>query len=278
MLFGRSQRNGVGNNQLGDIGLSNAGQCRIGQNRVSAACIYFFSTEFLQSACAFGQGACGINHVVYHDAGFAFNVANQVHNLSNAGFRTTFVDDSQRCIQHFSEIAGTAYATKVRRDNNHVFQILGFNVFCHQRAAGHMVKGDVEEALNLCSVQVDGYYTGNTCSFQQVCHQLSSDRLTAACFAVLACIAIVGDNSSDVVSAGAFEGISHNQKLHYVIVNDRAAGRLYNEDILATYTFVNHYLNFAVVETVNYRITNGGSEVSSDFACQIRVCITGKYS
>ena len=141
-----------------------------------------------------------------------------------------------------------------------------------------MVKGDVEEALNLCCVQVDGNNAGDTSGFQQVCHQLCGDRLTTASFAVLACIAIVRNYSGDMICAGTFEGISHNEQLHNVIVNNRAAGRLYDENVFTTYTFIDHNLNLTVVETVDYGITNSGSQISSNFACQVRVCITSKNS
>ena len=141
-----------------------------------------------------------------------------------------------------------------------------------------MVKGDIEEALDLCCMQVDGNYAGDACGFEQVSHQLSSDGLTAASLAVLTSIAIIRNYSGNMVSAGTFEGISHNQQLHHIVVNNGATGGLYDEDILTTYTLVNHYLDFAVVETVYNRIAYGSTQISSNFSCQIRVCITGKNS
>ena len=130
-----------------------------------------------------------------------------------------------------------------------------------------MVKGNIEEALNLCSVQVDGNNAGYACSFQQISHQFCSDRFTTTSFAVLASIAIVRNNCGDMVSRSAFESVNHNQKFHYVIVNDGTAGGLYDKYVFTTYAFVNHYLNFAIIETVNHCVTNSGAKICSDFTC-----------
>ena len=130
-----------------------------------------------------------------------------------------------------------------------------------------MIERNIEETLDLCSMQVDGNYAGNTCSFQQVCHEFCGNRFTTASFTVLTSITIERNNSSDVVSASAFECICHNQQFHDVIVNFRSAGRLYDENILTTNTFINHNLDFAIVKTVNNRITNSSTQVSSNFAC-----------
>ena len=278
MLLGRSQRNGIGNNQLGNIGLSNAAQSRIGQDGVSTASINLVCTKFLQRTRTLGEGACSINHIINQNAVLALNITNQVHNLGNTGLRTALINNSHRRIQNLGKATSTAYTAQIRGNNNHVLQILLLNIFSQQRAAGHMVKGDIEEALNLCCVQVDGNHAGNTCSFQKVSHQLSSNGLTAARLAVLTSIAIIRNYSGNMVSAGTFEGISHNQQLHHVIVNNGATGRLYDKDILATYTLVNHYLDFAVVETVHNRIAYGSTQISSNLSCQIGVSITGKNS
>ena len=70
------------------------------------------------SACLFG-GSGGINHVVNHDAGFAFYVTDQVHHLCFVSFRATFVDDSEiGIIQFFCDSTCTYYTANVWRNNN----------------------------------------------------------------------------------------------------------------------------------------------------------------
>ena len=76
--------------------------------------------------------------------------------------------------------------------------------------------------------------------------------------------------------AGAFEGVTHDQQLHDIVVDGRAAGRLNHKYILAAHALIDHDLNFTIVEAVDHSITYLRSQISCNFTSQVRICITGE--
>ena len=77
----------------------------------------------------------------------------------------------------------------------------GLHVFQQHRAAEHVVDGDVEEALDLLGMQVNGQHTVHTHAGEEVGDDLGGDGHTSgADAAVPTGITKVGDNGSDTAS------------------------------------------------------------------------------
>src|SRR5207302_9572173 len=93
------------------------------------------------------------------------------------------------------------------------------------RPGVQVVDGDVEEALDLGGVQVQGQDAVGAGDGEQVGGQLGGDGHAADVLAVLAGVAVVGQHGGDAGGAGPFEGVQHHQQFHQVVV-DRRAGRL----------------------------------------------------
>ena len=73
----------------------------------------------------------------------------------------------------------------------------------------------------------------------------------------------------------SLQRIYHNQHFHKVIIH-RCAGGLDNEAVLTTDTFIDHDLNFAVVEPSADSFSQRHSDVVGNFLCQRRVCVSCK--
>ena len=141
-----------------------------------------------------------------------------------------------------------------------------------------MIHRDIKEALDLGSMEIHRHQTGDPRNRHQVCHQFGSDGFPAPGFSVLPGIAVERNHCRDVACTGSLEGIAHDQQFHDVVIDSRSAGRLDDEYILATDTFIDHDLDFSVVEAVDHRIANRRPQIGCDFTRQIRIGISGENS
>ena len=149
---------------------------------------------------------------------------------------------------------GTAYAAQVRGNHDHILQVFLFNVICQNRRSRHMIQRDVEEALDLGRMQVDGQHPGDACALQNIRHQLGRNGFTAPGLAILTGVTIKGDHRNDMIGGGALERISHDQQFHDIVIDNGSACRLDNKYIFAANALIDHGLHFAVVEPVDDRI------------------------
>ena len=92
-----------------------------------------------------------------------------------------------------------------------------------------MVNRDVEETLDLVSVEVHSDEAVDTGYAQQVGNQLGTDGYTWLVLAVLTCLAEVKDNGDDALGGSSLGCINHQQEFHQV-VRVRESG-LYQENV-----------------------------------------------
>ena len=138
-----------------------------------------------------------------------------------------------------------------------------------------MVYRNIEEALNLCCVQVHCQHTVSTGSSDEVCNQFCRDRVSGFCFSVLSCVAEIWDNGSHTAGRGAFEGIDHNKQFHEVIV-DRSTGGLYNEHVRTTDRLLDRYSDLSVRECLDLAFAYRQAQTSRNFRCYLWIGISSE--
>jgi hypothetical protein len=75
-------------------------------------------------------------------------------------------------LQMISQDTGTGNTTKVRRNDDNVIQFLGTEVVGNNRCGSQMINRDIKESLDLASMEVNGYDTGNTSRRHQIGDEL----------------------------------------------------------------------------------------------------------
>ena len=129
----------------------------------------------------------------------ALDVTDDAHDLGGVVARTALVGDGQVAAEHVGQLLGGLGATHIGGDDD---QVLGVEVhvvvvLAKQRQCGQVVNRDIEEALDLTLVQVEGDDAVNAGALEQIGDEAGGDRLARAGLAVLAGIAVVGDNGGD---------------------------------------------------------------------------------
>src|SRR5690606_19007834 len=214
-----SQWNGVGDYQFIQQRGVDIVDRLAGQDGVGAIGGYAHGAEVLEGLGGGAQGAGGIDHIVDQNAVAAFHITDDVHDLGLVGLGATLVDDRQIHAQALGHSAGANHTADVRGHDQQVVQALGLDVVDQHRGAVDVVHRDVEETLDLVSVQVNCQYPINTDHIQHVRYYLGADRhpgRTRA--AVLPGVTEVGDDGGDARGRGATQGIGHDNQFHQVVV------------------------------------------------------------
>ncbi len=128
------------------------------------------------------------------------------------------------------------------------------------RRGAQVIDGDVEKALDLSGVEIDGQDAIGTRGGDEVGHQLGGDGGAALVFAVLAGVAEVRDHRGDALGAGAFETVDVDQQLHEVGV-DRVVGGLDDEAVSAAHVFLDLDQQFAVGKNLGLALAHGQVEM-----------------
>src|SRR5690606_37305673 len=166
---------------------------------------------------------------------------------------------------------GAHHAADVGGDDEQVVEALVLDIVHQGRGAVDVVHGDIEEALDLVGVQVNGEDTVDADVGQHVGHDLGADRHAGGTrAAILAGVAEVGDHGGDARRGGAAEGVGHHHQFHQVVVGGRT-GRLNQEDVLAANIFIDFNADFAVGELADSHVAEGNVQLLNDATRQIGV-------
>ena len=84
-----------------------------------------------------------------------------------------------------------------------------------------------------------------TCCDKKVRHEFCGNWRACCDLSILAPVTVVGQHRRNRRRARAFQGVTHDQKFHEVVIHGRAGG-LNDKDIKATNVFANFNLNFTV--------------------------------
>lgn len=96
-----------------------------------------------------------------------------------------------------------------------------------------VVDGDVEEALDLRSVQVHGDDVVAAGRLQHVGHQTRGNGRTRLVLFVLACVGEVWQHGCDATGRSRLARVDHDEQLHDAVVDVARSGGLKNEDCAA---------------------------------------------
>jgi hypothetical protein len=122
-----------------------------------------------------------------------------------------------------------------------------------------VIDWDVEKALNLLRVQVHGQDTVRASGDEEIGHELGGDGDAGLIFAVLAGIAVKGQDGGDASRAGTPHSIDHDEHFHQMMIRGRAGG-LADKDVFAADVLLDFYERF----TIRKRLDGGFSEFDSD--------------
>ncbi|KPW07245.1 Uncharacterized protein ALO91_03019 [Pseudomonas syringae pv. aceris] len=144
------------------------------------------------------QRAGGIDHVIDQNAGTPFDITDDMHHFGVIGFLTAFVDDTEIDAQGFGDSTCTHDTTYIRGNDHQVFEALIFDVIHQNGGAVDVIYRNVEEALNLVSMQINREHTVDPHYGQHISDNFCADGNTCgARTAILAGITKVGNHSSD---------------------------------------------------------------------------------
>src|SRR5262249_30872620 len=188
------------------------------------------------------------DHVTEDDRDLVLQrTADQVGLLRLRGAGAALVHDGDRPAEFLLVQEGPLDAALVRAEDHEVAQrdIQAADVLVDDRAGVQVIDRDVEKALDLGGVQVEGQDPVGPGDGQQVGHQLGGDRHPADVLAVLPGVAVVRQYGGDAGGAGPLETVEHDQQFGQVVVH-RRAGRLHDEDVPAAHVLLDAHGDFAV--------------------------------
>ena len=256
---------GVGADELFDGAGGEAFEGHFAEDGVGDACEDAFGAAFFKEAGGGGEGAGGFGHVVDEEDVAAFDFADDIDGLDLGGAAAVLGDNGEVCAEGFREGVGHFDAADVRGDDDEpaADEALLAEVAGEDWLGVEVVDGDVEEALDLSGVEVDGEDAVYACGGEEVGDEFGGDGDARLVFAVLAGVAEEGDDGGDPLSAGAPCGVDHDEQFHDVVIGGRAGG-LDDEDIAAADVFVDFDEAFTVREGGDRSVGASYIEVGAD--------------
>jgi hypothetical protein len=232
--------------------------------------------RFHQPDGGIAQRARGIDDVVDQHATAAVDVADDVHHLRDARAFSPLVDDGEVGAEPLGDGARPKHAANVWGHDHQLGAVEPFlDVIDEDRLGVQVVERNIEEALDLTRVQVDGEDPVGAGDGDQVGYQLGRDRRPRTRLAVLSRVAEIGHHRSDAPRRAPFEGVQGDQKLHQVVVG-RIRRRLDDEHILAAHVFLNLDEHLHVREPPDTRLRQRQVEVRGYGLGQRRIAVAGE--
>ena len=238
------------------------------------ACIDRRRAVLEQRIAAGAERAGGVDDVVDHDADLVADAADHVGHLRHLLLGPLLGDQREPGAEHLGELLGQLGAAGIARDDH---DLLGRDVAQHQlevlskqRHRGHVVDGDLEEALQLAGVQVHGQDAIRAGGLDHVGNQLGCDRLARRALLVLARVGIPGHHRRDPLRRGQACGVDHDQQFHQRVVGRRRA-RLDDEHVRAANRLLVPAVDLAVGERLQRGLSQFDTEPLGDLLPQLRV-------
>ena len=133
----------------------------------------------------------------------------------------------------------------------------------HDRRGEEIVGRNIEEALDLPGVQIDGQHAVGAGPGDEIGHELGRDRRARPLFAVLPGIAEIGNDRGDAPRRGAPQRVDHDEHFHQMIVG-RRGGRLHDESVLPAHILLNLDEDLHIGEAPHLRPAQRNAEIRRD--------------
>ena len=151
----------------------------------------------------------------------------------------------------------------------------GLEIGSEDRSTHKMINRDIEEALDLGSMEIHGENSVCAGCGKHICNNFCGDRVTGFCFSVLTCISEIGHYCGDSSCGCTFERIDHNDEFHEVVVNG-VAGGLDDENIGSADGFLKGNAYFTVCEMAYGAFSYRKSEAFCNFFSCFGISITAE--
>ncbi len=204
---------GVGYDNLFDGRLLNVVECGTREYTVRSKSSYTFGTLFHHFIGSCGECSCCVDHVIEEYDVLVFYIANDTHFTYDIGAWAVLVADDHRYVEELGVAVGTLRATCVGRSHYHVFESESLDVGDKDGGGVEVVDRNVEEALNLVSMEVHCYDAVDSGSGKKVGNKFGTNGNARLVFAVLASEAEVRNDSVDAGGRGTFGCIYHHEQL-----------------------------------------------------------------
>jgi hypothetical protein len=267
-----TQRHGVGNNETREDRAVDGVNGLATQNTVSDDGIDFTGTVLVDGLSSLGKSSTSVCHVINQDGDLVLDVTNEHHATNDVGARTLLVNKSESSVQAVSKRGSTLGATSVGGNDHAVFHV---KVLSDPTKDGGLcvkvVDWDIEEALNLRSMEVHGDDMVASRNLEHVCDQFGTDRSSRLVLLVLARVRKAGDNSSDTSGRSSSTSVDHDEKLHQSIVDISRSSRLEDKDVLITDGLADRNTSLTVGVVEAHSVGDFNAESTSDFGTDFGV-------
>lgn len=210
------------------------------QYAMSDDCDCFFCTMSDDNIGRFDKSAASVSHVVDDDSNPVLDITDKNHARNLIWASTFLVDQRKAKIKTISDRSGSFCAPCIRTDDDALldWQVLSNPPEC-ARFGVQVIYRDIEEALDLASMQIHGDDMVTACRLQHVCHELRRNGGTRFVLLVLSGIREIWYDSRDATSRGGFTCVDHDKKLHQPIVDVARRRRLKDEYVFIADGFTN---------------------------------------
>ena len=216
------------------------------------------------------EGAARVDHVVVDDAGLVLDVADDAHDLGRIVPRATLVSDGDLAAEVVGELLGDLRAAHVGGDDDRLVpvEVLGLEVLAEQVERGQVRDGDVEESLDLVGVQVERDHAVDAGGLEEVGDETRGDGLARGGLAVLARVAVVGDDGGEARRGRPGGGIGDDEGLHEEVVHVRAGERLDEEHLAAADGLLEACVRLTIGELLEHEAREGKVKDVCDTLCE----------
>jgi len=221
------------------------------------------------------QCSGGFGDVVNEEDVAAVDFADHVGGFHFRRGAAFFGDEAEAGAEDVGVGGGHFEAADVGGADDEVFFLEFVEVVEEDGGGVEVVDGDVEEALDLLAVQIHGEDAVCAGGDEEVGDEFGGDGDAGLVFAVLAGVAVEGDDGGDARGGGAARGVDHDEEFHQVMVRGGAGG-LHEVDVLAAHVFVDFHEGLAVGEGCHGGVAEGDADAFADFLGKGFVGIAGE--
>ena len=272
-------RNRVGRDQLLDRAVQKVRSRLVRQQAVGNNRIDFRGAFALEQIRRGAERSGRRGKVIHNHAGASVDVADEVRGFNRRGVHAAFRDDRKTAVETVREAVRHLDAAGVGGnddgfliDFDHFAQILD-----EDRERVEVVDGDVEESLNLLSMEIHAENPVCAGADEQIRDELGGNGYAGAVLAVLTGISVIGDDDGDAGRGSTAGGVEHDEQFHEMLIDGAASG-LNDEHVRIAEIVLVLDENFAVGEPFDVDVTEFHPQTLCDRFSQFRVRCTAVQS